>query len=102
MPFEDYITTGSIYRYNLICSIDAHDKIHPTENDDTSSGVARPLPDESFLDEILSLDLTLKFIESYIQSFKTNYLYRTTIYGESISELFLNILQKNDKSCCQI
>ena len=44
MPFEDYITTGSIYRYNLICSIDAHDKIHPTKNDDTSSGGGILLP----------------------------------------------------------
>ena len=41
--FEDYVTTTRQDRYNLMCSIEAHEREHKTINDDASSGGERPL-----------------------------------------------------------
>ena len=86
-----YFTTARKDRYVLMCSIEDHGRMYPTENYDASSGGGRLLSYESTADLLLSISLTLKFIFSWIQSFNTNYLQLTTMYCEKISELFRNI-----------
>ena len=73
-------------------SIEAHGIYHPTINDDTGNGDWIPLPSNSTKYALISLVLTLNFIESWIKSFKDNYLHRTTIYCEEIHDLFKNII----------
>ena len=64
---EDYVTTARKYRYNLMFSTEAHGRMHPTVNDDASSGGGIPMPPESTLYVLVSLVLTLNFIVSWIQ-----------------------------------
>ena len=50
LVFEDYCTTAKCDKYNIMCSIEAHEKNqksvikHNPVNDDTSSDGTRPLP----------------------------------------------------------
>ena len=74
-----------------MCSINAHEKMHPTGSGDTSSGGVRPLPYYSTVDMLVSIVITLNFIVSWVQSFKTNYLLRKRLYGEKMREFFNNI-----------
>ena len=65
--YEDYISAAIKDRYNLMYSIDVHDKMRPTGNDYSSSGGDRPLPYKSTVDVILSLVLTMNSIYSWLQ-----------------------------------
>ena len=47
--------------------------MHPTRNYDASSGVDRPMIPNSTEFELLSFDTTSNFIDSWLQTFKTNY-----------------------------
>ena len=89
--FEDYVTTAIKDRYNLICSIESHVRMNPTGNYYASSGDGRPLPHESSLYSLVFLGLTLNSIDSWMQSFKTNSLQQTTMYGDKMSEFFKKI-----------
>ena len=42
--FEDFITHARTYRYNLMCSLLAHDKIQPNDEDDENSLGDRSIP----------------------------------------------------------
>ena len=64
-----------------MCSIEAHEREHPTVNDDSSGGVIL-LVFNSKKYVLVSLGLTLNFIESWIKSIKASYLRQTTIYFE--------------------
>ena len=74
-----------------MCSIDSHFMMHTTGNDDASSVGVRSIPPGSTEDVLVSLGITLKFIYSWIQSFKTNYLHQTTVYCDKMRDLFKNI-----------
>ena len=74
-----------------MCSIEAHDRMHPTEYCDASSGGGRPLPYELKKYVLLSLGLTLNFADSWLQLFKNFFLCLTSVYGDKMSELFKNI-----------
>ena len=62
--FEDYVTTAIKDRYNLIFSIESRNIMNPTVNYYAGSCVGRPLPHESTVDSLVSLGLTLNFINS--------------------------------------
>ena len=42
--FEYYVTTSKHDKYNLMCSIESHEKNHKHVNDQASNGGVRPLP----------------------------------------------------------
>ena len=50
-----------------MCSVEAYDIMHSTWNYGASSGGGRPLPDESTTDVLVSLGITLNFIDSWLQ-----------------------------------
>ena len=45
--FEGFIRNAITDIYNIMCAIDAHEKINPPEHDDGSSGGGYPLPSNS-------------------------------------------------------
>ena len=45
--FEDFITQARTDRYNLMCSLVAHDKLQLDYEDDESSIGDRPIPDNA-------------------------------------------------------
>ena len=65
--------------------------MHPIVNDNASSGCGRLIPPDSTMDALVSLGLTQKFIDSWLKSFKKNYLQRTMMHGKKMSELFKKI-----------
>ena len=82
-PLSEYYVTNSICdRYNLMCSIESHEREHKYINDGESSGGGIPLPYNSTRDVLLSFSLTRNFIYICLKSFKTNYMCRTTMYLE--------------------
>ena len=83
--FEDYVTTDRRDRYNLMCSIEAHERDHKTINDDASSGGGMPLPSKSKKDVLLSFGLPLTFI-----------------FGLNHSRLFICVKQKYIMNTCMI
>ena len=84
-PFEDYCTTAQKYRYNLICSIEAYEKLYQTYVDSASIGGGILISDGSKINVIVSPGHTLNFVESWIQSFEGKYSNRTMMYREKIS-----------------
>ena len=50
-----------------MCSIEANDRIYPTGNYDASSGGVRPLQTNQTEYLLVSLGLTLKLVDSWIQ-----------------------------------
>ena len=89
--FEDYVTAARKDRYTLMCSIWVHDINHPTLNYYSISGAVILFPQDSTENVWVSFDLTLRFVDSWLQSFKRNYLHRTTIYFDKIRCLFNKI-----------
>ena len=65
--FEDYVKTTRRERYNLMCSIEAHERKHKYVNDEASSGGGRPLPPNSTEDDLISSGLTFNLIESWLK-----------------------------------
>ena len=51
--FEDYVTATKCDRYDLICSIDAHERDHKYVNDEASSGGVRPVQFNSSEDSLI-------------------------------------------------
>ena len=68
-----------------MCSTDAYERINPTENDDASGGGGRPLSQNSTEDVLVSLWLTLNFVDPWLQSFKKNNLHQITIHCDKMS-----------------
>ena len=66
-----------------MCSIEAHNRMHPTVNCDTSSSASIPMPPYSKEHVLVSLSLTLNFIDNWLQSFKTNYIKQTKMFCEN-------------------
>ena len=65
--FEDYVKTAIKDRYNLMCSIESHVRMNATGNYYASSDDGRSLPHESTVYSLVSLGLTLNFIDSWMQ-----------------------------------
>ena len=70
-----------------MCSIENHYRDQPTVNDDTSSVSARPLLSNWKEVVLVSLGITLNFIDSWLKSLKANYLHQRK-NCEEMCELF--------------
>ena len=68
--FEDYARTG---RYNLMCSLVAHDKIQPAYEDDESSIGDRSVPKNAKTKALKALGATLNFINIWLKLLEENY-----------------------------
>ena len=63
---EDSFTTAREYSYNLMCSIEAHDRLYPIGNYDKISGGSILLPYDSTTEVLTSLGRTLNIIDSWL------------------------------------
>ena len=69
--------------------------MNPAGNYYASSGDGRPLPHESSLYSLVSLGLKMILVDSWMQSFNTNYIQQTIMYGDKMSEFsrrFMSLL----------
>ena len=79
--FEEFIRNSRIERYNLMCSIDAHDKHKPSSFDDGSSGGGRALPSNSMTEALVSLSVTIDF---WLKCLEQNFLEPSNMYFETM------------------
>ena len=59
----------------MMCVIDVHDKIHEIFSYLMSSGVGRPLPQDSTINPIKSLCATSSSIGTWLKSLEENYIW---------------------------
>ena len=89
--FEGFIRNTRNDRYNIMCVIDAHENINPSEHDDGSSGGGYPLPSNSTIEALVLLGATIDFIGFWLKSLEQNLLERCHMYFLNMKILFLNI-----------
>ena len=65
--FEYYYITGIQDRHNLMCSIEAHGRYHPTVNNDSISFVVIPLPYNSTKCSLVLFGIPLNFVDSWLK-----------------------------------
>ena len=70
--FEKYIRNAITDRYNLICSIDAHEKQHPLSVYDSSSGGGNTIPQNSTTAALASMSATFDFMYFWIKCLDNN------------------------------
>ena len=68
-----FLRNDITYRYNLICSINTHDRQQPTYVDDESSSGGIVIPNNATTAALKSLGATLKFIDFWLKHFQHNY-----------------------------
>ena len=81
--FEDFITQAITYRYNIMCSLVAHDKMKPNYEDDESSLRDMSIPKDATPKALESLGATINFIDICLNCF----LKIITLYVMHISML---------------
>ena len=63
--FEDCVTTARQDIYNIMCSIESHDRYHQNVNYNASSGGDIILPPDSTKHLLVSIGLAINFIDSW-------------------------------------
>ena len=86
--FEDFITHARTARYNLMCSLFAHDKMQPDcEDDECSIGDGSILIDAT-PKALEALGATINFINIWLKLFLKNYNARFDTYINAMKEMF--------------
>ena len=67
--FEEFFKTGRKDRYELVCAVDAYNKVHVPVPDNANSGGGRPFTISSYKGELISLGQTINLIDNWIQCF---------------------------------
>ena len=89
--FEGFIINERTDIFNSLCSIDAHEKYHPSSCDDGSSGGGCPLPSNSTKKSLVLLSATMDFISCWLKSLEQNVLQRCNMYFFNKNKLFQKI-----------
>ena len=89
--FEYFITHARTDRYNLMCSLVAHDKKQPAQEDEEISIGDRLIPKNATTEALESLGATLNFIYVWLKPFEANYEVRSVIYNKAMKQMFKQI-----------
>ena len=89
--FEDFIKHAITYRYNLVCSLVAHDKMQPNHEDYESSLGDRSIPKYETTKALIALCATLNFIDIWLKLIIGNYSARCDAYVNAMKEMFKQI-----------
>ena len=95
--FEGFIIKARTDRYNIMCSLVAHDRLQDNEQDDESSLGDREIPKDLTVKALNSLGATFNFIDIWLQNFRHNYFDRSEPYTAAIVEVFKIIPQNVEK-----
>ena len=71
--FKDFITQAITDRYNLMCSLAAHDRLKLDYKDDESSIGDREIPNDATIKTLEVLGATFNFIDIWIKLLRENY-----------------------------
>ena len=70
---EGFITQDRTYRYNIICSLVAHDRMQENKPDDESSIGDRVIPNDATVKALKPLGATFNFIDTWLHNFRNKY-----------------------------
>ena len=96
--FEDFITNARTDRYNLMCSLVAHDKIKSDYEDYGIIIGDRSITKDETTKELKVLGATINFIDIWLKLFLDNYEARFEAYTNAMKEMFNKIPQNYDQS----
>ena len=82
--FEDFITQARTYRYNLMCSLVAHDRLQLDYKDDESSIGDREIPNDGTIKTLEALSANFNFIDIWLKLLRENYCARSESYINKI------------------
>ena len=69
IKFEDFITQARTDRYNIMCSLVAHDRLQTYYKDNEISIGDRAIPNDATVKELKSLGATFNFIDIWLKCF---------------------------------
>ena len=91
IKFEDFITQARTDRYNIICSLAAHDRLQTDDKDNESSISDREISNDTTVKELESLGATFNFIDIWLKLLHGNYCARSESYSNAMEEMFMQI-----------
>ena len=71
--FEDFITQARTDRYNIMCSLVAHDRLQENKPDYEISIGDRVIPNDATVKALKSLGTTFNFIDTWLHNFCEKY-----------------------------
>ena len=89
--FEEFIINARNDRYNIICSIDAHEKDKLSYFYYVRSGGGNLLPSNSTTESLVSLIATINLIGCRLQDLEHNFLERCNMYFFAMRNMFQKI-----------
>ena len=95
--FEDFIKQARTDRYNIMCSLVAHDSMQEYKQDNESSLGDREIPKDATVKALNSLGATFNFIDIWLHNFRHNYFDRSESYTVAMVEMFKTIPQNVGK-----
>ena len=91
--FEDFITQARTDRYNIICSLVAHDKLQLDYKDNEISIGDRSIPDNATTKTLEALGATINYIDLWFTLFREKIRARCDAYINDTKEMFKQIAQ---------
>ena len=95
--FEGFITQARTYRYNIICSLVAHDRMQDNKKDDESIIGDKVIPNDATVKALKSLGATFNFIGIWLHNFLENYFAQSESYRVAMVKMFKTIPQNVEK-----
>ena len=95
--FEYFITQAKTDRYNITCSLVAHDRLHENKTDYESSIGDIVIPNDATVKAIKSLSATFNFIDTWHHNFCENHFARSESYRLATKDMFKTIPQNVEK-----
>ena len=95
--FEGSITQARTDRYNIMCSLFAHDRMKDNKQDDKISIGNRVIPNDATVKALKSLGATFNFIYIWLHNFRDNYFGQSESYRVAMVEMFKKIPQNVEK-----
>ena len=93
--FEYLFVTAYQDRYELMCGLNAYDKLHKTFSLSVSAGSGLPLPNDSTTDSLKYLGVIINFIYTWLKVLESNLAWICTAYQYKTKELFVYIFTTN-------
>ena len=94
---EGFIKQARTDRYNIMCSLVAHDRLQDNEQDYESSLGDRVIPKDATVNALNSLGATFNFIDIWLHNFRHNYFEQSVSYTAAVVEMFKTIPQNVGK-----
>ena len=91
--FEDFITQARTYRYNIMCSLVAHNKLQLDYKYDEISIGDRAISDDAAIKTLEALGATINFIDIWLKLLRENVYARCEAYTNAMKLIFMQIAQ---------